>query len=91
MNAPSFRAGCSLRLAPHITVTRLPFGGAVLVNGVTLGLAECGELDADVLDRLLTRGFPGPDGGAGAGLAEQMIKAGWLVAVPASDQSDQRW
>jgi len=43
-----------LRCADDVTITRLPFGGAVLINGRTLALLECAEPDAAVLAALLT-------------------------------------
>src|SRR3954447_24052378 len=81
-----FRAARAVRLATHTTLTRLPFGGAVLINGVTLELAECSESDADIVDRLLTRGLGLHSVGPVVRLAEQMIRAGWLLTVPMSDQ-----
>lgn len=87
MSAPSFPVGTAVRLAPHATFTRLPFGGAVLIDGGSLALAECGERDGDIIDRLLTHGFPGPNAGpAVQRLVQQMVDAGWFVTFPDSDR-----
>ncbi|WP_031509575.1 actinodefensin-associated protein B [Streptomyces megasporus] len=72
--------GTPLRLGPSITLTPLPFGGAVLADGRSLAVAECGERDAAVVDRLLGVGVPPPEAGAGVALfTARMIAAGWLV------------
>ncbi|MBC6459921.1 actinodefensin-associated protein B [Actinomadura sp. HBU206391] len=42
-----------MRIAPGATLTRLPHGGAVLVNATTLALTECGEPEAVLIDHLL--------------------------------------
>ncbi|MER8072342.1 actinodefensin-associated protein B [Streptomyces sp. NPDC094034] len=76
----------SVRLAPHITFTRLPYGGAVLVNGVTLAIAECGERHCLLIEQLLTCGIPeSEDGLVARELAADLIKSGWF-AVPSPDQ-----
>lgn len=73
--------GTRLRLGPAVTLTPLPFGGAVLASGRTLAVAECGEGDAAVIGRLLGVGTPPPEAGAGvARFTAQMLEAGWLVA-----------
>ena len=73
--------GTRLRLGPAVTLTPLPFGGAVLADGRTLAVAECGERDAAVIGRLLGVGTPPPEAGAGvARFIAQMLEAGWLVA-----------
>lgn len=73
--------GTRLRLGRAVTLTPLPFGGAVLADGRTLAVAECGERDAAVIDRLLGVGTPPPEAGAGvARFTAQMLEAGWLVA-----------
>ncbi|TDD72478.1 actinodefensin-associated protein B [Actinomadura rubrisoli] len=71
-----------MRIAPGVNVTRLPHGGIVLVDGTTLALAECGERDAALVDRLLARGFPRrgePCPPELRRVAEQMIESGWLL------------
>ncbi|GAA1541244.1 hypothetical protein GCM10009730_57960 [Streptomyces albidochromogenes] len=72
-----------LRLAPHVTLTRLPYGGAVLLNTVTLALAECGEPQAAALDGLLASGLPPSDRESPPGrLAAELLATGWLTARP---------
>ncbi|MBW5481280.1 actinodefensin-associated protein B [Streptomyces bambusae] len=72
--------GTPLRLGPAVTLTPLPFGGAVLAHGRTLAVAEYGERDAEVLARLLGVGVPPPEAGAPvARFTAQLIAAGWLV------------
>ncbi|MGX1880587.1 actinodefensin-associated protein B [Streptomyces sp. NPDC055287] len=69
-----------LRLAPDVTLTRLPYGGAVLLNVVTLTLAECGEPQAMVIDRLLASGLSTADREAPpAYLAAELVGNGWLT------------
>ncbi|GHG79164.1 actinodefensin-associated protein B [Streptomyces griseocarneus] len=77
-------AGSPLRLAPHVTYTSLPHGGGVLVNGVTLEVAECGEYHSRIIDRLLVRGMPDPqDIPAARAVCEELIHGGWLtVSLP---------
>ncbi|GAA2986424.1 actinodefensin-associated protein B [Actinokineospora diospyrosa] len=68
-----------LGLAPGVTLTRLPFGGTVLVAAVTLAVAECGERDAMRLDLLLSQGHTAhPDLRAFAG---ELIQSGWLIVA----------
>jgi hypothetical protein len=87
MNSDSSPARTVVRLAPDVVFTRLPFGGAVLVNAVTLALAECGDRDADIIDGLLVHGIPESDAGAVVRhMVEQMIKTGWLEAGPRTDR-----
>lgn len=50
-----------MRLAPEVTLTHLPFGGAIMVNGTTLALAEFDESDAVLVDRLLRHGVAGAE------------------------------
>lgn len=75
----------AVHLAPHVTLTRLPYGGAVMVDGVTLALVECGEPQAEFIDRLLTHGIPDPDPGPDASaspdvrLTQDLLEGGWLV------------
>ena len=76
----------ALRAAPDVTITRLPFGGAVLVNGRTLALLECAEPDAALLDALVAapRERPGWTGEIDAVLgrmASRLVDDGWLVAA----------
>jgi hypothetical protein len=77
----------ALRCADDVTITRLPFGGAVLVNGRTLALLECAEPDAAVLGALLTalERRNGVDDQMAAALertASRLVDAGWLVPAP---------
>ena len=76
----------ALRAAPDVTITRLPFGGAVLVNGRTLELLECAEPDAALLDALVAapRERPGWTAEMDAVLgrmASWLGDDGWLVAA----------
>ncbi|MFC9502580.1 actinodefensin-associated protein B [Streptomyces sp. NPDC057002] len=75
------------RLAPHVRFTPLPFGGAVLVRASTLSIAECGEQEARVVERLLSHGLPGPGTGpAGEAvrrMSRELVAAGWLEAPTA--------
>ena len=76
--------------ADHVTITRLPFGGAVLVNGRTLGLLECAEPDAALLDALVAepRKRPGWTAELDAVLermATRLVDDGWLV--PATERT----
>ena len=48
----------TLSLAPGVTLTRLPHGGAVLVNATTLDVTECGEPEAALIEHLLAHGLP---------------------------------
>ncbi|MFI6515433.1 actinodefensin-associated protein B [Spirillospora sp. NPDC050679] len=50
-----------MKVAPGVSFTRLPHGGAVLVNGTTLALTECGEPEAAVIQHLLAHGLPDPE------------------------------
>ena len=80
--------GNRLRLTPGTTVTKLPFGGAVLVNATTLAITECGEREAELLDLLLVHGAPGPGGPpAVRELVDQLIGAGWLVPEPPAERN----
>ncbi|MGW7197150.1 actinodefensin-associated protein B [Streptomyces chryseus] len=71
-----------LCLAPHVTLTRLPYGGAVLLNTVTLLLAECGEPQAAALDSLLAAGLPPDRDSPPARLAAELLATGWLTTRP---------
>ena len=69
----------SARLAPGVTFTRLPHGGGVVVNGARLELAECGELEADLI-ALLIAGVPRPDlTTAQRTVMDDLIAADWLI------------
>ncbi len=77
----------ALRCADDVTITRLPFGGVVLINGRTLALLECAEPDAAVLAALLTA----PARGNGCNdemaavlerTASRLVAGGWLVPAP---------
>lgn len=74
----------TLTAAPGITITPLPFGGAVLVNGRTLALLECAEPDAALLAALVAAPADGPqlpDDVAAAldAAATRLVRDGWLV------------
>jgi hypothetical protein len=69
-----------MKIAPEVAFTRLPHGGAVLVNRATLALIECGESDAALIERLLTHGLRAKETAELRRLAEQMIESGWLLA-----------
>ncbi|MEG8275810.1 actinodefensin-associated protein B [Streptomyces sp. AHA2] len=77
------------RLAPQVRMTPLPFGGAVLVHASTLRVAECGEQEARVVERLLSHGLPGagtgPAGEAVRRMSRQLADDGWLVVPPDPD------
>ena len=79
--------------APGVTITPLPFGGAVLVNGRTLALLECAEPDAALLAALVAAPAHRPErtGEMAAPLeaaATQLVHDGWLV--PAAKDGDVR-
>ena len=76
----------ALRAAPDVTITRLPFGGAVLVNGRTLALLECAEPDAALLDVLVAAprqrpGWTDEMDAVLASTASRLVDDGWLVAA----------
>jgi hypothetical protein len=90
--APEARtAAAVLGLAPRVSLTRLPFGGAVLVHGVSLALAECSERDAHALHRLLEldaedwRTAPADQ----RRMAQELTAEGWL-ALRTTDAEDAR-
>ncbi|MDQ3988203.1 MAG: actinodefensin-associated protein B [Actinomycetota bacterium] len=69
-----------LRLVPGTTVTKLPFGGAVLVNATTLAIADVGERDAELLELLLAHGPPGPGRPSVVReFVDQLVEAGWIT------------
>jgi hypothetical protein len=83
----------ALEAAPDVTITRLPFGGAVLVNGRTLALLECAEPDAELLEALLTapanrRGWTDRTDAVLGRMATRLVDDGWLV--PAAKGGDER-
>ncbi len=65
----------TVRLAADVRLTRLPFGGGVLVNGRTLEITELDGIETAALVDLLA-GRP-PDGA----LAERLTGEGWLSRV----------
>jgi hypothetical protein len=72
--------------ARDVTITPLPFGGAVLVNGRTLALLECAAPEASVLGALL--GVAEQRNGSGEQMdaaldrmARRLVDDGWLVAA----------
>jgi hypothetical protein len=81
--------------APDVAITRLPFGGAVLVNGSTLALLECAAPDAEVIAALLATPAPAQRSGRGEPpaavlehTARRLVDDGWLA--PASNGGDER-
>jgi hypothetical protein len=76
----------ALRAAPDVTITRLPFGGAVLINGRTLALLECAEPDAALLHALVAAPPQRPgctdemDAVLGR-MASRLVDDGWLIAA----------
>jgi hypothetical protein len=83
----------ALTAAPGVTITPLPFGGAVLVNGCTLALLECAEPDAALLAALLAAPADRPEraGATAAPLqaaARRLVRDGWLV--PGAQDGDAR-
>jgi hypothetical protein len=83
--------------APGVTITPLPFGGAVLVNGRTLALLECAEPDAALLAALVAGPADGPpqlpDDIAAPldAAATRLVRDGWLVgAARAAQGGDAR-
>jgi hypothetical protein len=80
MTTESLRPGAALRLGPDIVRTRLPYGGTVLINAVTLGLTEFGERDTAVLDRLLSLGVPPPEAGLAVyRMVGDLVDGGWFA------------
>jgi hypothetical protein len=72
--------------ARDVTITPLPFGGAVLVNGRTLALLECAAPEASVLGALLgvaeRRNGHGQQMDAALDrMARRLVDDGWLVAA----------
>jgi hypothetical protein len=79
--------------APGVTITPLPFGGAVLVNGRTLALLECAEPDAALLAALVAAPANRHEraGEMAAPLqaaATRLVRDGWLV--PTTEDGDVR-
>lgn len=68
-------------LGPGVRLTRLPFGGAVLMNEKTLALVECTERDAAVIERLLSGEHPGPDDADVRRVARDLLRSQWLVVT----------
>jgi hypothetical protein len=80
-NPPALRP--ALATAPAVTFTALPFGGAVLVDGSTFAVVECGDRDAALIEELLEDRPAGTrrpdDGGERAQGAARLVAEGWLV------------
>ncbi|MEA2221901.1 MAG: hypothetical protein QOH83_277 [Solirubrobacteraceae bacterium] len=79
--------------APAVTITPLPFGGAVLVNGRTLALLECAEPDAALLAALVEAPANGRERSGEMAVpleaaATRLVDDGWLV--PAAKDGDVR-
>jgi hypothetical protein len=79
--------------APGVTITPLPFGGAVLVDGRTLALLECAEPDAALLAALVAAPANGREHAGEMAVpleaaATRLVHDGWLV--PAAKDRDVR-
>ncbi len=79
--------------APCVTITPLPFGGAVLVHGRTLALLECAEHDAALLATLVAAPASGPalpDEVAAAldAAATRLVGDGWLIRAARAAQGE---
>jgi hypothetical protein len=79
--------------APGVTITPLPFGGAVLVNGRTLALLECAEPDAALLAALVAAPANAPELPDEIAVpldaaATRLVRDGWLVR--AAEEGDVR-
>jgi hypothetical protein len=79
--------------APGVTITPLPFGGAVLVDGRTLALLECAEPDAALLAALVAAPANGRERAGEMAVrleaaATRLVHDGWLV--PAARDGDVR-
>ncbi len=79
--------------APGVTITPLPFGGAVLVNGRTLALLECAEPEAVLVAALVTAPANGPEladeiAAPLDAAATRLVRDGWLVR--AAEEGDMR-
>jgi hypothetical protein len=86
MSTVSLAPGTELRLGPDIICSRLPYGGAVLVNVVTLGLTEFSELDMAVIDRLLALGVPPPEAGLAVfRMVGDLVEGGWFATARAPE------
>lgn len=88
---PAPAGATSLRFAPGVTLTGLPFGGAVLVHGTTLALAEFDESDAALIDHLMRHGLAGAPRDPRE-LVRALATGGWLPRTapgtggPATDE-----
>ncbi|MGW1274883.1 actinodefensin-associated protein B, partial [Streptomyces sp. NPDC002491] len=56
-------AGAALALASAVTLTFLPFGGAVLADGRTLAVLDLRQREAALVERLLHQGMPPAEAG----------------------------
>jgi hypothetical protein len=81
--------------ACDVTITPLPFGGAVLVNGRTLTLLECAAPEAAMLGALL--GAAGQRNGHSEQIdavlestARRLVDEGWIVANANANGGDER-
>jgi hypothetical protein len=63
----------ALTTATRVTFTALPFGGAVLVDGSTLAVVECGDGDRE----------------GDAALIEELVAEGWLVPRARADEAGE--
>ncbi|MCH6163101.1 actinodefensin-associated protein B [Streptomyces marispadix] len=77
-SSPPPAAAKGLALAPDVRLTWLPYGGAVLLHGRTLALAECDERDAALLGRLLAGERPDPDDPEALRVVRDLMDSRWL-------------
>ena len=92
----------ALATAAGVTFTALPFGGAVLVDGTTFAVVECGDGDAALIAGLLDERSDRLDGPPAAGRPRRgderwrrvarLVDEGWLVprAAPAPPRGGSR-
>jgi hypothetical protein len=74
-----------LQLGVDVHCCRLPFGGGVLVNGVTLAVAEFGDLDLAIV----ALGVPPPEAGLPVRrLASELLAYGWFSAKCDQTEAD---
>ena len=94
MSTPETRP--ALATAAGVTFTALPFGGAVLVDGTTFAVVECGHGDAALIAGLLddrpdhrddrpVAGRPRPGDERWRRVA-RLVDEGWLVPRPTPDR-----
>jgi hypothetical protein len=91
-STPDTRTTTVFGLAPTVSLTRLPFGGSVLVHGISLALLECSEREAHAIDQLLELDVDGwrmaPAGQRR--MVQELTAAGWLAHRTADAEHTQR-